>query len=261
MNCHEARKWLSPYLDSELGATKTFEVSEHLRRCGGCKDRFAAERRADDLVQSRLEQDTMPDELWSALVRDVRTPAWSRRLRHRWVSALAACLLLAVLGVAGVWSMGLGAGDVDAGNWAVRAFVAATTNEEDFEAGVQDAGSPERLLLEKFGIRIERDLIKENFGPHAVSLVSATARTDRDGRAYLELRLNCCGQPVLMALAAFGEGTRPAPFEGETLAPRRALRQEGDVHIATRRVGGVAVIAVSGHPVEQLVASLRVVQA
>jgi len=259
MNCHDTRRWLSPYLDSELGATKTFEVSEHLRRCGDCKDRFAAERRADELVRSRLEQDTMPPELWSALVRDVRTPAWSRRLRRRWVSASAACLLLAVLGVVGVWSMGSGAGD--AGDWAVRAFVAATDDGKDFDAHAQEAGSPERLLLEKFGIRIERDLIKGNFGPHAVSLVSATTRTDRDGRAYLELRLKCCGYPVLMALAAFGEGDPPAPFEGAALAPARATRRVGDVHIATRRIDGVAVMAVSRHSVEQLVASLRIVKA
>ena len=43
MNCKEARRWMSPYIDSELGKTKTFEISEHLRYCPACAERFAAD--------------------------------------------------------------------------------------------------------------------------------------------------------------------------------------------------------------------------
>ena len=43
MKCHDARKWISPYIDSELDPTKTFELSQHLENCESCKTRFGRE--------------------------------------------------------------------------------------------------------------------------------------------------------------------------------------------------------------------------
>ena len=61
MNCQEARRFISPYLDSELGQTKTFEVSEHLSECESCRRRFEQERSAQiktygDLIRRHRDE-------------------------------------------------------------------------------------------------------------------------------------------------------------------------------------------------------------
>ena len=43
MKCQQARIYLSPYLDSELDPTTTYEVSRHLESCPDCARLFAAE--------------------------------------------------------------------------------------------------------------------------------------------------------------------------------------------------------------------------
>ena len=103
MKCHEARKWTSPYLDSELGQTKTYEISEHLQQCEACARRFEAEGRVDEMIRDRIEPERMPDELWTSL-RDI--PERSQRTRwHAWGSRLAMAAVLAVtfVGVMRLW--------------------------------------------------------------------------------------------------------------------------------------------------------------
>ena len=84
MNCKAVRKWMSPYLDSELDRPITFEVSEHLQDCSECAARFDAERRVDDTIRSQIERATMPAELWARVKDEVSRDSWSgSRRRNR----------------------------------------------------------------------------------------------------------------------------------------------------------------------------------
>lgn len=74
MNCREARRRLSPYLDSELDPTTTFAISEHLRVCDDCRRRFEVERGVDLAVVAKLSVESVPDEVWREVVRPLRTP-------------------------------------------------------------------------------------------------------------------------------------------------------------------------------------------
>ena len=44
--------------------------------------------------------------------------------------------------------------------------------------------------------------------PHQVSFVAVFERSDDAGHPYIELHLNCCGQPALIALAVTGANSR-----------------------------------------------------
>lgn len=43
MKCEDARRYVGPYLDSELDPKTSFEVARHLEACAGCKARFESE--------------------------------------------------------------------------------------------------------------------------------------------------------------------------------------------------------------------------
>ena len=128
MNCHEARKWFSPYLDSELGHTKTFEVSEHLRRCDECRQRFEAERRTERLMTRKLDDGAMPAALWERIKRDVNTAPWRRMLRANTGLALAASLAFVVILGALVWPTAEG----DPSPAILQRFVAERPAEKSF---------------------------------------------------------------------------------------------------------------------------------
>ena len=92
MKCHEARKWTSPYLDSELGQTKTYEISEHLQQCEACAKRFEGEGRVDEMIRDRIEPERMPDEVWASLRGIPDSP--QRTGWHAWGSRLALAAVL-----------------------------------------------------------------------------------------------------------------------------------------------------------------------
>ncbi len=77
------RRWTSPYLDSELGDTQTFEVSQHLLTCPECAARFNFERHADARLRLALAEGAMPDALWWQIVHMVSQRRWFRRAHLR----------------------------------------------------------------------------------------------------------------------------------------------------------------------------------
>ena len=83
----------------------------------------------------------------------------------------------------------------------------------------------------------------------------------------MELRLNCCDQPVLIMLARSSDGGWPVPLDGLQPAARLSVHTEGgalgtvgNVRIAVRDVDGVRVVAVSRHPVEHLLSRMNLEQ-
>lgn len=250
MNCKEVRKWMSPYLDSELGATKTFEISEHLRNCPKCKARFERERGVDDMLRGRLERDQMPPELWSRINRAVSLPPWLRVLTSPRGLAVAACLAVMVLGAIGFWPREA----VNEDPWVVRELALLAPDDNPFGESTT-VESPEQLLLDTLGVELAS--AAGSAYPHPLKLVDATTRTDPDGREYLEVRLNCCGKPVLMVLARPGEGPLPMPFEGASVGPTGDRRIDG-INVAARDIDGVLAVVASRHPVKQIAKRLQI---
>jgi len=97
MKCQRARIYLSPYLDSELDPTTTYEVSRHLESCSACSELFAAEEALERAIRERLRRPGGDEE-------QVVERALSRALALRtrlsgWRAAFAAASLLLVLGL------------------------------------------------------------------------------------------------------------------------------------------------------------------
>lgn len=56
MKCQQARIYLSPYLDSELDPTTTYEVSRHLEGCADCAQIFKAEEKLERAISEYLRR-------------------------------------------------------------------------------------------------------------------------------------------------------------------------------------------------------------
>lgn len=93
MNCTQIRIYLSPYLDSELDPTTTFEISRHLEGCEQCARLFEAEACLERAIRDQLrqpvgdEEQVVEDVLARVLMPRHNFPSW------RALTAVAAILL------------------------------------------------------------------------------------------------------------------------------------------------------------------------
>ncbi len=101
MKCHEARKLIAPYLDSELDTKTSLEVAEHLGACGECSRFFAAEEKLDERIQSALRQGGRTPSLWAQTEARIEASAPRRSLRRR-MWRLAGAFAAAAVVVAGI---------------------------------------------------------------------------------------------------------------------------------------------------------------
>ncbi|MCG8403868.1 MAG: zf-HC2 domain-containing protein [Phycisphaerales bacterium] len=249
MNCKDVRKWMSPYMDSELDPTKIFEISEHLRSCPKCKARFERERGIDDLIRSRLERDRMPSDLWMRISRKVSMPFWLRQLTRPSGIAAAVCLALLIFGAIGFWPRDTG----DERPWLVREL-ALLAADDDFTEDTSTVRTSERLLRDLFGIEIAASTAH----PHALALIKATTQVDENGHEYVQVHLNCCGNPVLMVLARPGDGPMPTPFDGAPFDQDGGTDQIDGINIMTKNFGDIMAVVASTHAVEQIAKSLQI---
>jgi len=97
MRCDEIRRWISPYLDSELDPHTNFEIAQHLEVCPECQGVFEAERRLESALSESLKAGADTEVAWDrAIHRMLATPIWGLR---RWQVAVAAMgLVLALVG-------------------------------------------------------------------------------------------------------------------------------------------------------------------
>lgn len=242
MNCREVRRWLSPYLDSGLGKTKTFEVSEHLRQCSACATRFDQERRVDALMVEKLSD--VPAMDFGAMLREAVRPKHS--LLGRWGTGavgLAACL--AFLAWVSVGSSPAKSTAVE--DWMASEFASV---ESDATAFVPVSEAPADLLEQvrsMLGISLSVKSLAKAFPGHVVELVSVTKRGMGGRVPYVEVRLNCCGEPVLLAFAARSEmdklGSLP---EGAESGVRRRHQSSG-LNITTWATDEFVLVAASHH--------------
>ncbi len=257
MDCKAARKWMSPYLDSELDSALTFEVGEHLRSCRACQERFEAERHAEQEIRRLLASDEMPASLWPQLRREVADGGRASRgaVRRRW--ALAASLLL-LIGAASYYRYRLM--QQEEGPWIVREL-ALLAEEDIFSGGAMPVAGTrpgfEDVNFSAFGSRLAIRATGHGLSTHHVSLISATTVEDEDGRPYVEVRLNCCGQPLLLVIAEDGASTVPARLaNGFSNRLPTDVALEG-VNVASRQTSGLILMAASRHPVQHIIRGLE----
>ncbi|MEE8170492.1 MAG: zf-HC2 domain-containing protein [Phycisphaerae bacterium] len=257
MNCGTARKWMSPYLDSELESDVTFEVSRHLQSCPHCARRFELEQAADALMRDRLTRETMPKEIWGRIQNELSGPR--RVIRLRWFGgpALAAAVLVAALAV---WESGVSGpnGSMTTPGLAAR-LVSLAPDDTGFTSD-ESAAEPVRLAAQLLlGVSVEfPPAANQSPHQHVIELVSADWRDDSAGRSYLEVRLNCCGKPTLLLLARRVAGELPKVFDGA--APDRDdAGEDGDTGVrwASRQTNGFVAMAASRHPVQPLLKRLK----
>lgn len=260
MNCRQARRCMSPYLDSELDPTTTFAISEHLRLCESCWRRFEAERGVDQAMVARLGAEQMPDELWRDLVRRLRQPRWKS---WRLYAQLAAAAVIALSVWSGwPWDVRLPRPDAAPQHWLVREFVAETANGKPF------ASADARTITAGMSIPLHpfADLALKVSGAtvarHVMQLVRLETVRDADGAEVVEVRLNCCGEPVIVRAARRDRPGRLGEFVGRDAAQLAALagagRGERGISVAQCEVGDYVVVAVSRHPMDEILGSLRV---
>jgi len=253
MNCKETRKWMSPYLDSELGSTKTFEVSEHLRTCPACTARFEAERHVDQLIRTRLSTDSMPENLWTKISETVSTPPWIRVLRSQRYWAMAACLVIAVTGVLMVQR----AGSLEHAPLIVQQFVAETPGNRPFVTSDSVAGATtlDSVLRDTLRVALSAPSNLETMGHKNFQVVSTTKRADAHGREFVEVRLNCCGEPILLVLAKSVGGAWPLSLDQLADDTQHARAFDG-VNVGVRDLGDVRAVVTSRHSIQLILAAL-----
>lgn len=247
MNCSEARRSLSPYLDSELDPTTTFAISEHLRICESCRNRFEMERRADRAIIAGLDGPHMTDAVWEEAIRPLRRP---RPGIWRLYAPLAAAAAIAIV----VW-VGWPQWNSDTpSHWIVGEFLAETTGGRAFPAdGAATISAGMSMPVGPFS-----DLIlsfsSEAALRHVVQLVRVDSIEEADGAEIVEVRLNCCGEPVIVRAARRERPGRLREFlDGPPVPPLT-----GKVTVTSREIGEYVVVAVSRHPVSELVGAMSV---
>lgn len=250
MNCREARRCLSPYLDSELDPTTTFAISEHLRTCDECRRRFDAERRVDQAIVAKLGAESVSGELWREILRPLRRPRW---VRWRLYAPLAAAVIALVAWTGWPWKAA-----APQPHWVVREFLAETNDGRPFaSADAQAVPAGMTMPLKPFA-----DLVVHFTGEaalkHVVQFVRLDTVRDADGAEIVEVRLNCCGEPVIVRAAKRDQPGRLREFVGLDATRLASLPSEGKVAVAEREVGDYVVVAVSRHPTNELLAAMQV---
>ncbi|MCB9899386.1 MAG: zf-HC2 domain-containing protein [Planctomycetes bacterium] len=253
LRCEQARAMLMAYLDSELDANATLSVTEHLKGCAGCRERFEREGRLEQALVATLREETMPADV-RARVLDALPGHAPRRMRRRprprlpvRREALAFAAAAVLLVAAGLYLYPFGR--VDGPPLALR----ATASHRAAFASSDGLVPPERVdaLLRGAGFG-ELPIAHGGFvNGHMVELLGAR-REDLAGVPVIHLVYECCDVPAsvfLMRRADFEElpvGLRPVLVEGASLDEVDDLL---DVRFARR--GDLVLAAVGdGHHLE-----------
>lgn len=231
MRCDDVRRYVSPYLDSELDPRTSFDIASHLDRCAPCRDRFEKER---DLETRLAEQFRRPeagdDKLWQ---RALARTSLRRRLRILRIVGLAAAALVAIL----LWPSGPGRFPDH-----LRADY-----RRCLQGGVPMDVPPQPAELEKF-LR-EAGLASLRLPKDAVIL---GGRHCSIGGANLAMLL-CRFQGELVHLCVVPEGLLPEMGAGERMTDDR-----DGIPVMAVRIGDRVLCAVSRLPPDSLSQLLRV---
>lgn len=270
-NCRQVRTLLMAYLDSELDATTTLGMSEHLSTCGDCRQRLEAEQVVEAGLVEPLRAETMPHQAWARLEQaldDAAGGTSDRRGGQRvtsmsdWVARLsfaAAAALLVITAQLVFDDQGVEPIDVrgpsvaEVGALGVRAlggaFLGDYTQAISGDLSKDDRGWEhlQELLSEKrlAGLGLPQDGKVEIY--HPIELLSSRA-SRVEGHDGVSAIYNCCGSVTTISAVPAGEVSE---------AVREALPEDGtptdlllgDVTVRMLRRGDVVLGISSRHSV------------
>ncbi len=95
MDCTTIRRYLTLYLDSELGPETTFEISQHLEECPACQKVFEQESQLESKLRSIVTRQRDTDnELWSRVYGRVVQPPLTRFSMSRMVAGVVVAVIV-----------------------------------------------------------------------------------------------------------------------------------------------------------------------
>ncbi len=251
MRCNEVRKFLSPYLDSELDPTMTFKVSQHLEQCTRCATRFDREGHAESLIAERLKQ-MEPVVQWATLENVVLSAPRPIYRRPVWWVAAAAAVAFVLIGF-GSWPS---ASMADSVQWAADELERLSPAGGAFRENQSCSASNYKNMCYEV-LSQDVDLNLEGLRPHDVKLVAASSKLFQQGGGGVQLLMNCCNQPILVTM---GLADTPGEFQGVA----RSFDEDGiatvtckgkSYHVAVRRVGQMILVGVAStrHQVDHVI--------
>jgi hypothetical protein len=286
-------------MDSELDASKTFEVSEHLRLCESCRLRFERESAMDGWMRDSLGDVQMPVALWNQIESDINEPPVAtpktvvgkrRSPFSKWLGPLALAATVTIVITVGLFFRDRlhEVNDFDDGTGrelqilAARVSVAsllkdASPNFKTFsESGPNGGGTTVgldstrcaevRRQLAEMSRRVLGAEVTFEQGPeprHLVNFVAVFERTDDAGNPFIELHLNCCGRPTLIALALTDSHSRILELN-EATAKKDITYETGEpsdvpIQIHSESMNGVMVAgATARHYLDAVFAGIKV---
>jgi anti-sigma factor RsiW len=143
MRCEEARRYVSPYLDSELDAKTSFDIARHLEQCESCRARFESEKTLEAGLVGALKEPVEEDE--AILERSLR--ALPRRRWARWLFPPVAAGLAAGL----VWVL---VSRSDLPEYLARDYRKVASGRVSFDLESSDPAAIERFFGEKMGLSV-----------------------------------------------------------------------------------------------------------
>ena len=114
-----------------------------------------------------------------------------------------------------------------------------------------DPGVANQVLRKELGMELAWDRLTRPQG-HALHILQVAKKFDDEGRSFVEVRLNCCGHPVLMVLAEPSAGGWPIPLRDLPFDEEPAEELHGDVRLVMRDLDRVRVAVSSTHPVAHI---------
>ncbi|QOJ14654.1 MAG: zf-HC2 domain-containing protein [Planctomycetia bacterium] len=256
MTCAEANALLSRHLDCELDEHTAESLCAHLDACPACRCAESVQRRIDAAAARTSLGCTMPADVWNCVTRAIRSESCEagapRILRlHGWAAVAA----VVVMAFGGWWVSGLfGPRDSVAlpGSWIVAEYENAVASAGTFRTV---AAAQDRVPLGSF-----QDMCLDcsaGCEGHEVRLVSIAERVCRAGTKVVEVRLTCCGEPVVVKLAPAGCRGRLKDVAAELRSGRPVGYCERGVHVAAQMIGPYVAVSASRHPLSEIWSLLR----
>ncbi len=101
MDCKECKKYVTPYVDNELGNDTLIEVEQHLSDCKDCKTLVQAEKRTKTLLSVSYQPEKAPFSLRAGIRQQLakrnEKPEWYRVLIAKPVALLATTIVMLVM--------------------------------------------------------------------------------------------------------------------------------------------------------------------